>query len=71
MNTKANLEKKYGVLNSSKIGTKLTILSTESAQDSEFCLFFGRIQDAMICFRHLLTFKGKEFQPEMHREMVE
>ena len=32
------------------------ILSTEGAQDSEFCLFFGRIQDAIICFRDLLTF---------------
>ena len=35
---------------------KLTILSTEGAQDSEFRSFFGRIQDATICFRDLLTF---------------
>ena len=35
---------------------KLTIMSTEGAQDSEFCLFFGRIQDAIICFRDLLNF---------------
>ena len=32
------------------------ILSTRGAQDSEFRLFFGRIQDAIICFRDLLTF---------------
>ena len=49
-------QKKYGVLDSSKKWTKLTILSTEVAQDSEFCSFFGRIQDAIICFRDLLTF---------------
>ena len=34
----------------------LTILSTEDAQDTEFRSFFGRIQDAIICFRDLLTF---------------
>ena len=51
-----NLKKKYGVLDISKKQTKLTILSTEGAQDSEFRLFFGRIQDAIIYFRDLLTF---------------
>ena len=35
---------------------KLTILSTEDAQDSEFYSFFGRIQASIICFRDLLTF---------------
>ena len=54
-----NLEKKYGVLDSSKKRTKFTILSTEGAQDNEFRLFFGRIQDAIICFRDLLTFINK------------
>ena len=47
----------YGVLNSSKKRTKLTILSKEDAQDSEFRSFFGRIEDTIICFRDLLTFK--------------
>ena len=48
--------KKYGVLDSSKKRTKLTILSTEGAQDSEFRSFFGRIEDTIICFRDCLTF---------------
>ena len=37
-----------GLLNSSKKRTKLTILSKEDAQNSEFCLFFGRIEDNII-----------------------
>ena len=52
-----NLEKKYGVLDFSKKRTKFTNLSTKGAQDSEFCLFFGRIQDEIVCCRDLLTFK--------------
>ena len=32
--------KKYGVLDSSKKRSKLSILSTEGAQDSEFCCSF-------------------------------
>ena len=36
---------------------KLTILSTEGAQDSEFRSFMGRIEDTRNCFRDLLTFK--------------
>jgi hypothetical protein len=47
--------KEYGVLDSSKKRTKLTILSTEGAQDSEFRSFFGRIQDAIICLRDLVS----------------
>ena len=35
---------------------KLNILSREDAQDSEFCSFFGRIEDTINCFRDLLTF---------------
>ena len=31
--------------------TKLTILSKEHAQDSEFCSFFGRIEETINCFR--------------------
>ena len=46
----------YGFLNSSKETTKLTILIKKDAQDSEFCLFFGRIEDTIICFRDFLTF---------------
>ena len=46
----------YGVLNSCKIWTKLTILSTEGGQDSEFRLFFGRIQEAIIYFQDFVTF---------------
>ena len=34
-------------LDSSKKQTKLTILSTEGHQDSEFCLFFRIIKDTM------------------------
>ena len=49
--TKAN----YGFFNSSKKRTKLTILSREDAQDSEFRSFFGRIEDTINCFRDLLT----------------
>ena len=41
----------YGLLNSSKKRTKLTILRKE-----EFRLVFGRIEDAKNCFRDLLTF---------------
>ena len=41
---------------SSILPKKLTILSTEGAQDCEFHLSFVRIQDAKICFRDLLTF---------------
>ena len=33
-----------------------SLTSTECVQDSEFRSFFGRIQDAIICFRDLLTF---------------
>ena len=36
--------------------TKLTILSKEYAQDSEFRLFFGRIEETTYCLRDLLTF---------------
>ena len=36
---------------------KLTILSAEGAQDSEFRSFFGKIQGAIIYFRDLLTFR--------------
>ena len=50
-------KKKYGVLDSSKRRTELTILSTEGVQGSEFRSLFGRIQDATICFRDLLTRK--------------
>ena len=46
----------YAFLNSSIKQMKLTILSKEVAQDSEFCSFFGRIEDTMNCFRDLLTF---------------
>ena len=41
----------YGVLNSSKKRTKLTIMSTEDAQDSELRSFFGRIKETINCFR--------------------
>ena len=34
--------------------TKLIILITEGAQDNDFCSFFGRIEDAIICFQDLL-----------------
>ena len=40
----------YGLLNSSKKRTKLTILSKEDAQDSEFCSIVGRIEDTINCF---------------------
>ena len=45
-----------GLLSSPKKRTKLTILSKEDAQDSEFCSFFGRIKDTINCFQDLLTF---------------
>ena len=34
----------YGFLNSPKKGTKLTILSKEDPQDSEFRSFFGELK---------------------------
>ena len=50
------LKANYGVLNSSKNRTKLTILSIFFTQDSKFCSFFGRIEETMTCFQNLLTF---------------
>ena len=47
----------YGTLNSSKKQTKLTILSREDAQDSEFRSFLGKIEKTINCFRDLLTFR--------------
>ena len=49
----------YGFLNSPKNRTNLAILSKEHAQDSEFCSFFGRIEETKIYFRDLLTFNIK------------
>ena len=46
----------YGFLNSPKKRTELTILSEEDPRDSEFPLFFGRIEDTINCFQDLLTF---------------
>jgi hypothetical protein len=43
---------------SQKNRTKLTILSILLTQDSEFRLFFGRIQETINCFRDLLTFSN-------------
>ena len=40
----------YGVLNSSKKRTKLTILSREDAQDNELGSFFGRSYGSTILF---------------------
>ena len=48
----------YGFLNSTKKRTKLTILSKEEAQDSEFRSFFWRIEETINCFRDLLTFSS-------------
>ena len=45
----------YGVLNSCKKRTKLTILSKEDDQTSEFCSFYGRIEEILNCSRDLLT----------------
>ena len=41
--------------------TKLIILCKEEAQDSEFCSFFGRIDNTINCFRDLLTFRTCNF----------
>ena len=46
----------YGLLNFSKKQTKLTILSKEDAQDSEFCSIVGRIEETIICFEDCLSF---------------
>ena len=46
----------YGVPNSSKKRTKLTILSRKDAKDSKFRSFFERIEEIIICFRDLVTF---------------
>ena len=37
---------------------KLTILSKEEGQESDFHSFFGRIEDTINCFRDLLTFRN-------------
>ena len=55
----------YGFLNSSKKQLKLTILSKEDAQDSEFSLFFGKIEETTNCFRDLLTFSLGKTETEM------
>ena len=47
----------YGFLDSPKKWTKLTILSEEGPQDSEFLSFCGRIEDRINCFWGLLTFR--------------
>ena len=57
------LEKKYGVLNSSKKWTKLTtypehLLFSTHAQNSELRSFFGRIENAINCLRDLPTFRS-------------
>ena len=61
-----NLEKNMVslILPKKKKRTKLTILSTECAQDSEFCSFLLRIQDATISFRDSLTFSCIFFYTE-------
>ena len=46
-----------GILDSPIKRTKLTILSNEVAQDSEFRSFFGRTKDTTICIWDLLTFR--------------
>ena len=46
----------YGVLNSTKKRTLLSILTREDAQDSKFRSFFRRIEEAINFFRDLLTF---------------
>ena len=45
-----SLKKLVTYLNSPKKRTKLTILSKEEAQDSEFRSFFGRIEMNLNCF---------------------
>ena len=40
----------YGVLIYPKKGTKLTILIISFTQDSEFCSFFGKIEEIINCF---------------------
>ena len=52
-----SLKKLVTYLNSSKKRTKLT---QEEAQDSEFRSFFGRIEETIICFRDLLTFRKRK-----------
>ena len=47
----------YGVLNSSKKRTKLTILSIFFTQDSEFRSFLGIIEKTIICLGDCLTFR--------------
>ena len=49
----------YGLLNSHKKRTKLTILSIFFTQDSELRSFFGRIKEIINCFRDLLTFNWR------------
>ena len=39
---------------------KLTILNKEDAQDSEFCSFFGRIEETINCFQDFLTFRKEQ-----------
>ena len=40
---------------------KLTILSKEDVQDSEFCSLFGRIKETINFFQDLLTFMKTAF----------
>ena len=48
----------YGLLDTPKKLTKFTILSIFFTQDSEFCSFFGRIQETINYFPDLLTFNS-------------
>ena len=53
----------FGVFNSFKKRTKKRKNSTQQyytsviSQVEFFCSFFGRIEDTIVCFRDLLTFK--------------
>ena len=60
----------YGVLNTSKKRTKLTILRIFFTQDSEFRSFFGRIEETVTCFRDCLTFTTDVFQSYTTRDLA-
>ena len=51
--------------------TKLTILSMFFDQYSEFCSFFGKIEETIICFQDCLTFGYWSYKPPLKEMPIE
>ena len=60
----------YGILDSHKKRTKLTILSKDEAQDSKFCLFFGRIYWPLLKYSKNVSKSAKWVQRDAMLSML-